>query len=203
MGRLRKDPPGVGNNFTAFDFWVNPDFADENTPTGTASGAGTITSYEYFGLRSVNLSAGDVVTIDGFAVADNWGDAFYGGENPLLVTLESFDAVPDPVTGLVTLRWVTSMESNNAGFHIYRGEQGGARYNGYSMGARLTDSMLPGFGDTFEPQTYEWTDPDPLGPGETRSYFLEDVDFNGTRTVHGPATTAAVTSAAVDWHQYE
>jgi hypothetical protein len=33
------------------------------------------------------------------------------------------------------------------------------------------------------------------------SYFLEDVDLNGTKTLHGPAT-AASTTAVKEWMMY-
>ncbi len=81
------------------------------------------------------------------------------------------------------LEWRTHEESRNLGFHLYR-EQGSARQ-------RITPSLVAGSALLLrgsQPQhaakLYHWLDAQPA-PGSV--YWVEDVDINGTRTMHGPA----------------
>lgn len=83
----------------------------------------------------------------------------------------------------VVLRWRTGGERNNLGFHVYR-EAGGTR-------VRLNDSLVAGsalrargISEKQAGTSYAWLDRDPRRSGAI--YWLEDVDVNGTRTLHGP-----------------
>jgi hypothetical protein len=45
-----------------------------------------------------------------------------------------------------------------------------------------------------------------MSVGELRGYFLEDVELNGTATVHGPVFTSGATSAesaVPEWSLYD
>jgi uncharacterized repeat protein (TIGR01451 family) len=123
---------------------------------------------------------------------------------PNIVQLIYFQARPCPdgasqagsQSGGVLLEWRTREEIRNLGFNIYREDAFGRH--------RVNPSIIAGaalFVRGGKPQhgakTYQWIDP--AGTTES-SYFLEDVDLNGTRTPHGPvnvnntATSAAFTA---------
>lgn len=83
----------------------------------------------------------------------------------------------------VLLQWRTGMEVDNLGFNVYR-DEGGKR-------VRLNQQLLAGSALMVGPETelrsgkpYAWTDPSPFSAGAR--YWIEDVDLNGTATLHGP-----------------
>jgi uncharacterized repeat protein (TIGR01451 family) len=97
---------------------------------------------------------------------------------PTAVDISSFEAFQQP-DGTVVLEWRTHEESRNLGFHIYSGKQ------------RITPSLVAGSALLLrgsKPQhaakLYRWIDAQPSSGAE---YWIEDVDINGTRTMHGPA----------------
>jgi hypothetical protein len=106
---------------------------------------------------------------------------------PTAVNLINFNATSD--NGLVRLEWNTGYEARNLGFNLYR-EQEGKR-------TRVTRSMVAGSALLTGPRSvltaghsYTWWDTpaqvdERVGPVQ---YWLEDVDINGTRTLHGPIT---------------
>jgi uncharacterized repeat protein (TIGR01451 family) len=92
----------------------------------------------------------------------------------------------------VVLTWKTGGEAHNLGFNVYR-EVNGNR-------VRLNPSLIAGSALLMRgslPQhaakTYAWIDPSAGVTGG--EYWLEDVDVNGARTVHGPASAQAAASA--------
>jgi uncharacterized repeat protein (TIGR01451 family) len=92
----------------------------------------------------------------------------------------------------VLLQWKTGGESHNFGFNIY-GEQNGQR-------VRLNPSLIAGSAllmsgalPKHSGKTYSWIDSSSAG---SASYWLEDVDVNGTRTLHGPVSLQAPAAAA-------
>ena len=100
--------------------------------------------------------------------------------SPTQVSVESFSATQ---TGDgVLLSWKAGSETKNLGFNVYR-EENGAR-------VRVNPGLIAGSALTFRhslPQhaakTYGWIDHSPVA---SNSYWLEDVDLNGSRTFHGP-----------------
>ncbi len=97
------------------------------------------------------------------------------------VQLTSFRAQTMPAGG-VLLSWQTSEETRNLGFHLYREDAQGRRLINPSLiaGSAL---LMRGGQPQHRGKTYQWIDP--LG-NSLSSYWLEDVDLNGTRTLHGP-----------------
>ncbi|HEX6641403.1 MAG TPA: C25 family cysteine peptidase [Thermoanaerobaculia bacterium] len=82
--------------------------------------------------------------------------------------------------GTTDLRWNTSWERNNIGFNIYR-EAGAAR-------VKVNHSLIAGstlIAGTEVPAgfSYRWTDRRPV-PGAI--YWIESIDLDGTRKMHGP-----------------
>jgi hypothetical protein len=96
----------------------------------------------------------------------------------LAVTLEDFRATPQ--SNSILLEWETASETENLGFNVYRStspDEVGEKLNG-----ELIPSQAPGSG---QGASYEFTDHTGQG-GTTYYYHLEDVDFDGTGTMHGP-----------------
>ena len=103
---------------------------------------------------------------------------------PTRVALETFMAT---VNGnQVLLSWKTGGELGNLGFNVYR-EENGERI-------RLNPSLIAGSAlimkaalQQHAAKTYAWIDY-PQDAKDIHSYWLEDVDLNGTRTFHGPVS---------------
>jgi uncharacterized repeat protein (TIGR01451 family) len=101
-------------------------------------------------------------------------------EFPTAVRLNSLAATNAPNGVLIT--WNTAGEVHNLGFNVYR-EVAGQK-------VRINPSLIAGSAllmrDTVEQhgaKTYGWMDSSPASSG---LYWLEDLDLNGTRTLHGP-----------------
>ncbi|MEZ4767690.1 MAG: SdrD B-like domain-containing protein [Caldilineales bacterium] len=105
---------------------------------------------------------------------------------PLAVSLASFDAQAD--AGAVRVNWETVSELNNAGFNLYRGSS-----TAPEILLANVPSATPG---ASYGAAYEWTDADVVA-GDVYWYWLEDVDFNGATTLHGPVSAQAAAPTAV------
>jgi uncharacterized repeat protein (TIGR01451 family) len=110
------------------------------------------------------------------------------------VDLTSFRAFTRPGGG-VLLEWKTSEESRNLGFHLYREDSQGRGQIDPSLIAGSALLMRGGL-PQHKAKTYQWIDPQGTSLG---AYWIEDVDINGTRTLHGPvyAETASSDSEAI------
>jgi hypothetical protein len=110
------------------------------------------------------------------------------------IHLQSFAASYGPDkngANRVVLTWKTGGESHNLGFNIYRAENGNRILLNPSLiaGSAL---MMRGALPKHSGRTYAWIDPFAGSAGG--GYWLEDVDVNGTRTMHGPVFANAATS---------
>jgi uncharacterized repeat protein (TIGR01451 family) len=116
-------------------------------------------------------------------LANNTSTAISTIQSPTAVDIAAFHAYTQS-DGSVVLEWRTQEESRNLGFHIYREQSGGRQ--------RITPSLIAGSALLLrgsQPQhaakVYRWIDEQPIaGAG----YWIEDVDINGTRTMHGPVS---------------
>src|SRR5439155_26704211 len=91
----------------------------------------------------------------------------------------------------VVLSWKTGGESHNLGINIYRAEN----ENRIQLNPALIAGsalMMRGALRQHSGRTYAWIDPSAGNAGG--GYWLEDVDVNGTRTMHGPVFANAATS---------
>ena len=93
------------------------------------------------------------------------------------IQLASFDA--EPIEDGVMVRWETAAEVDNAGFNLYRSESMGGPFT------KLNGKLLAANGNGGG-ATYEFLDPDGTGGS---FYRLEDIDYNGTSTLHLPMPT--------------
>lgn len=115
---------------------------------------------------------------------------------PTAISLHSFAAgVGKDATGAshVVLSWKTGGEARNLGFNVYRELNGNrVRVNSSLIAgsALLMNGALPKHGA----KSYAWIDASTTSAGA--SYWLEDVDVNGVRTMHGPISASAGMGAA-------
>lgn len=95
-----------------------------------------------------------------------------------VITLVSFDAERNP-DGSVTVAWRTAVELDNAGFNLYRAPYRDGPFT------KLNDQLIAAQGMGMEMgASYQYVD---VPPTDAPFYYLlEDVDFYGVRTQHGP-----------------
>jgi hypothetical protein len=110
-------------------------------------------------------------------------------EGPTSVKVNSFSA-SDNANG-VLLAWNTGGEIHNLGFNVYRDVNG--------QKTQLNPSLIAGSAllmrealEQHAAKSYGWIDKSPTPGAE---YWLEDVDLNGTRTMHGPVSVQTVSTA--------
>lgn len=97
---------------------------------------------------------------------------------PTAVDLAAFEATAQGNGVLLT--WETASEIDNLGFNLYRSQAEGTL--GERLNATLIPSKSPGQGGGA---AYEFVD-GTAAAKVTYYYTLEDVDFSGRRTAHGP-----------------
>jgi len=102
-----------------------------------------------------------------------------GGQVPTLIELSTFTATPSGRA--VILKWTTESEIDNAGFNLYRAESEKGEY------AKINSSLIPADGTATSGATYHYIDNE-VRNRKTYYYKLEDIDLNGTSTMHGPVS---------------
>ncbi len=90
-----------------------------------------------------------------------------------MIKLSSFKAVPK--NRKVVLQWATEAEVDNAGFNIYKAE----------VVEKINQQLIPATGSPVSGADYQFVDEE-VKNRKTYLYFLEDLDFNGQKTRHGP-----------------
>jgi hypothetical protein len=96
-----------------------------------------------------------------------------------LINLSSFTATPK--FSKVIIQWITESETDNAGFNIYRSESENGNYT------KINTSLIPAKGSSTQGASYEFIDII-VQNRKTYYYKLEDIDLNGTSTMHGPVS---------------
>jgi uncharacterized repeat protein (TIGR01451 family) len=114
------------------------------------------------------------------------------------VTLQSFSAhsgTDKNGANRTILTWKTGGEAHNLGFNVYREDNGGR--------VRLNPSIIAGSAlwmngavPKHSAKSYAWIDTTPGIIGG--SYWLEDIDVNGARTMHGPVSVESGLPARSD-----
>lgn len=130
------------------------------TYSGTSAGADTI---------EATFVNGNGETVTSNQVTKTW-------EDETAIELVSF-AARASADGNVTLTWKTATEVDNAGFNLYRAGSKGGNYT------KVNNTLIPAKGNATSGARYRFVDE----PGEGTFYYqLEDVDYNGKSTMHGP-----------------
>ncbi len=144
-------------------------------------------------ITAVADAEADLVSLDGDGFTLNWTtndavqtEVLYLAFAPIAATevrLLSLNATR--YASGVLVDWKTGYEVDNLGFHVYRDLNG--------QRTRITRSPIAGSGlmagqgtAVHAEQRYAIWDLDPAGAEPSATYWLEDVDFNGTSTWHGP-----------------
>ncbi len=124
-------------------------------------------------VRSNEVSSWDADASNYFTFGSTTSD------NSLPVTLNLFEAnvFPDKVV----LNWKTASEVNNMGFNVYRKSQNSDQWE------KLNTNIIPGAGNASSEHEYEYID-ETIVAGETYSYRLESVSFNGEVEVFNELT---------------
>jgi uncharacterized repeat protein (TIGR01451 family) len=114
------------------------------------------------------------------------------------ITLTSFSAhagADKSGASRVALSWKTSGEAHNLGFNVYR-EQNGNRVRMNPSIIAGSALLMSGALPKHSGRSYAWIDP---SAGVTSaSYWLEDIDVNGTRTMHGPVSVEGAMQPGTD-----
>ena len=109
---------------------------------------------------------------------------------PTRIHLQSLTA--EAGTQGVVLRWKTGGELNNLGFNVYREQNGDRQRLNPTLvaGSALT---MSGYLEKHAGKSYAWIDA--AGTSSTL-YWLEALDLNGERTMHGPVSPSLTGSSA-------
>lgn len=151
-------------------------------------------SGSYSGISSsqeIDNTSGDVsvsISISGLSpgteyyyrlVSQNSNGIIYGDEMSFTTpgtTLLSFE-VSVSNKKKVTITWETAIEVDNAGFNLYRSSQENGTYT------KINKSLIHAKGNNVSGSSYNFVDM----PGYGIHYYkLEDVNYNGVSTMHGP-----------------
>jgi hypothetical protein len=110
--------------------------------------------------------------------------AYAAWKKPTLTAIRMGSATAARTKRGVTVTWKTGYEVDNLGFEVYR-ELGGERTKVTTKSIAGSALLVPqGFGTVG--QSYVWTDDSPQALDRDVSYWIEDIDLNGKRTLHGP-----------------
>ena len=129
---------------------------------------------KYSWIPAVNTGTEFKITIKStwYGDEDDYGTPGHRAGLVLPVQLSSFR--PTLEDGVVTVRWTTESELDNAGFNIYRSETRDGAYK------QVNTELIEGAGTTGERTNYSWVD-QTAKPGVVYYYQIEDVSFAGDR----------------------
>ena len=106
---------------------------------------------------------------------------------PTAITLSRFTATRED--GQVVVRWETGVEINTWGYQIYRGTN-----DDRAQATRITPTIILARGRGANGAAYSWNDTTATDDGDYR-YWLEEVEVDGTTSIHGPIRINAQTAS--------
>jgi len=119
--------------------------------------------------------------------ANNSDDATIFVLAPTAIEMLKMEAVQDR-KGKALVSWTTSFEADNLGFNVYRqGSSGREKVNKHLVAGSALFSRRS---ELTNGRGYQYKDK--LKDGEFAQYYIEDVDLDGTRTLHGPVTPVMI-----------
>lgn len=128
-------------------------------------------------------------------VSSTWLETVTAPTTVRLLSFSAHSGTDKNGANRVVLLWKTGGEAHNLGFNVYR-EQDGNR-------VRVNPSIIAGSAllmigalPKHAARSYAWIDPSV--PVAGTSYYLEDIDVNGTRTMHGPISVTSTPQSASD-----
>ena len=162
------------------------------TFTALAAGASATITVTTTAATAYSLAVNTVIVNSGTSdpnATNNTASVSVAIEGPTSVKVNSFSASQNG--NGVLLAWNTGGEIHNLGFNVYRDANG--------QKIQLNPSLIAGSAllmrealEQHAAKSYGWVDPSPIPGAE---YWLEDVDLNGTRTMHGPISVQAMSLA--------
>jgi peptidase C25-like protein len=174
-------PTANGTGAIATDI---PNATNANVLQGSVTNTAFIpASNGYLGVVAVHTSgatARDTVEFD---------QIYFTITTPTAVKMSEFTAKSSG--NGVMLEWKTGFEVNNLGFKVYRERKGKRVQINRSIIAGSALMAVQGTAMTAG-NSYSWVDP--AGTSDS-IYYLEDIDIDGTRTMHGPVVPAAGASS--------
>ncbi|MFP5247464.1 MAG: C25 family cysteine peptidase, partial [Thermoanaerobaculia bacterium] len=106
---------------------------------------------------------------------------------PTVVEMLEMSATQDG-RGKVLITWTTSFEADNLGFNLYRETSAGReKVNKHVIAG---SALFAAKRELTSGRSYRWKDK--VRDAAFAQYYLEDIDLDGTRTLHGPITPALV-----------
>jgi hypothetical protein len=162
-----------GNDGTPPDFaWVeiDPDNPDPSIARGWEGSA-----YLGEGIHYINVHV-QVVPNRTSAVENRYIELVITCKETA-ITLPSTSFAAQVGAGSVTLTWETGTEVDNAGFNLYRALLEDGPYT------QINEALIAAQGDAVAGASYSFLDAPDYG---TFYYKLEDVDYYGVGTLHGP-----------------
>lgn len=102
----------------------------------------------------------------------------------LLVALSVYAVAGSLLPSTIVVQWSTANEVNTAGFNVYRSQSADG------PAVKLNDQLLPASIDPLTGGRYRFADAS-VTPGQTYYYQIEDVEYSGTNTKHGPIAISA------------
>jgi len=170
-----------------------------NCQLGTMANAGTAT-VTILTIAGQPAIVSDVATVTADQTDPNLGNNTSSQSvtitAPTRIALRSFNAhfVSDKNGAQrVALIWKTGGEAHNLGFNVYR-EQNGNRVRMNPSVIAGSALLMRGSLPKHAGRSYMWMDPSAVVAGT--SYWLEDIDVNGTRTMHGPISVSGNADAS-------
>jgi len=89
-----------------------------------------------------------------------------------------------PAQAGVVVEWTTANEVNTAGFNLYRSDSPDGPF------VQINASLIPASADPLTGGQYAYEDT-AVQAGQTYYYLLEDVEYSGQTTRHGPIESTA------------
>lgn len=157
----------------------------KHTVAGTNAGTGGPTSWTFNWTAPADPTASITLYAAGNAANNDGGtggDYIYTATHTIgMVPVELLRFGAAFERGIVTLRWVTLSESDNAGFRIHRAQDDYFRL--------ISPRLIPGAGTSAVPHSYSFEDRD-VRPGTQYWYRLTDVTSSGRQSVCGRTSIA-------------
>ena len=161
------------------------DYSRYNPTIDTTFFPGTVASYYWSSTTGATSTGGawDVGFDGGYVggYGKTYGDyvrAVRGGQSgPTVINLSLFTATPK--ASKVIIKWTTEAEIDNAGFNFYRATAEDGEY------VKINSALIAAEGSSTQGASYEFVDSN-VQNRKTYYYKLEDIDWNGISTMHGP-----------------
>jgi hypothetical protein len=173
---------------TIYKYTANMFFSISGTSSQNIYAAGWDGVYHYDGISWSYLNCGLSLPLVNTIFCGSSGNVYIANRNtikklsatkPTLITLSSF--VAEPRSHAIMLAWSTVSEIDTAGLNLYRSEKESGNYS------KINTSLIPARGSATQGASYEFIDND-VKNRKTYYYKLEDIDLNGTSTMHGPVS---------------